>query len=230
MGFSVACLGDLAVSEPLRRALFLGATYNPLSTACLAAVADIVPEVIVADHDATRGSAVATLRRMMRESGLRGVIERTVLVGSARARIALRGLRLPLSGATSVREVCVSRGLPRLNCADPNVPEFVKVVRALNVDVIVMANYPKILRRPLFSLPPLGTINVHPSMLPAYRGPHPLRSVIARGERQTGVTVHQVDAGIDSGPILAQRPIDVGPGGEAALMRRSASVAADLLR
>jgi methionyl-tRNA formyltransferase len=93
-----------------------------------------------------------------------------------------------------------------------------------------MANYPRILRHPVFSLPPFGTINVHPSMLPAFRGPHPLRWVIALGERTTGVTVHQVDAGIDSGPILAQRAIDVGAGGEAALLRRSATVAADLLR
>jgi methionyl-tRNA formyltransferase len=76
----------------------------------------------------------------------------------------------------------------------------------------VLANFSFILRGPFLAVPRLGSINVHPSLLPAYRGPYPLRWALANGERRIGVTTHFVDSGIDSGPILLQRIIDVRPG------------------
>ena len=76
----------------------------------------------------------------------------------------------------------------------------------------------------------MGIVNVHPSLLPRYRGPNPLYWVLDRGERETGVTVHYVDEGIDTGDIILQETLAIGPGDtEITLQRRSATLGAELL-
>ena len=71
-------------------------------------------------------------------------------------------------------------------------------------DALVVAAYGKILRPDVLAVPRLGVVNIHPSLLPRYRGTSPVQTAILDGERQTGVTVMLLDAGMDTGPILAQ--------------------------
>ena len=91
-------------------------------------------------------------------------------------------------------------------------PEAVSEIAALAPDVIVVAAYGKILPRELLALPRLGCINVHASLLPRYRGAAPIQWAIARGETETGVTIMQMDEGLDTGPMLLQRACPIAPG------------------
>ncbi len=116
-------------------------------------------------------------------------------------------------------------------CTNPNGPEFMQQVQLLGVDLIVVAGFARILTRALVDVPRLGCINVHPSLLPHYRGPEPFYWVLANLEKTTGVTIHHVDEGIDTGDIILQRELEIRPNEtETTLMQRSAIVAGELLR
>ena len=80
---------------------------------------------------------------------------------------------------------------------------------AIAPDVCIVAAYGKILPEWMLSIPRLGCINVHASLLPKYRGAAPINWAIANGERETGVTIMQMDAGLDTGPMLACRGIEI---------------------
>ncbi len=78
-------------------------------------------------------------------------------------------------------------------------------------DAIVVASYGKILPQAILDLAPLGAFNVHPSLLPLYRGATPLQSVLRDGRTETGVTIMMMDAGMDTGDILMQEPRPIRP-------------------
>jgi methionyl-tRNA formyltransferase len=100
----------------------------------------------------------------------------------------------------------------------------------LSPDACVVAAYGKILPPWLLAIPRLGCINVHASLLPKYRGAAPINWAIANGERQTGVTIMRMDAGMDTGPMLAKRAIPIGAEETAPeLSARLARLGADLL-
>ncbi len=86
-----------------------------------------------------------------------------------------------------------------------------EAVAARRPQAVAAACFPWRVPAAVRALPPLGCLNVHPSLLPAGRGPEPVFWTLRRGERQTGATVHQMDAGFDSGPIVAQAGIAVPP-------------------
>ncbi len=88
----------------------------------------------------------------------------------------------------------------------PTDPAFLKRLRDLQPDIGVVVAYGHILRPELLALPPRGMINVHPSLLPGLRGAAPVEWAIIRGHETTGVTIMQLDAGMDSGPVLHQIP------------------------
>jgi len=97
-------------------------------------------------------------------------------------------------------------------------------------DALVVACFPWRLRRSWLELAPLGALNLHPSLLPAYRGPTPLFWQLRAGETRTGVTLHRLDEGIDTGEILAQAPLPFPDGlGWDALEERLAALGARLL-
>jgi methionyl-tRNA formyltransferase len=82
---------------------------------------------------------------------------------------------------------------------------------ALRPDVGVVAAYGEILRKAVLAIPPLGYLNIHPSLLPRHRGPTPVPGAILAGDAETGVTVMKLDAKMDAGPILAQQRIPLPP-------------------
>lgn len=93
---------------------------------------------------------------------------------------------------------------------DANSAASTEFVRDGWPDVMLMATFHQILRRPMVEIPALAFLNVHCSLLPEYRGPDPIGTALRAGVPYTGVTVHRVDEGVDSGEILAQERIAVG--------------------
>ena len=79
----------------------------------------------------------------------------------------------------------------------------------LNPDLIVIASFTKVLPQEIIYLPKLGTINVHPGLLPNYRGAHPINWALINGEKQTGITIHYVDEKVDTGAIIIQKKIPI---------------------
>jgi len=79
------------------------------------------------------------------------------------------------------------------------------------IDLVVLAGYMHLLTRAFLDRFPERIVNVHPSLLPAFPGAHPLEDALAAGVETTGVTVHLVDDGVDTGPVLRQEPVTVRP-------------------
>jgi methionyl-tRNA formyltransferase len=89
--------------------------------------------------------------------------------------------------------------------------EFIETLRKINPDIIVVSAYGQILPKEILFLPKYGCINIHASLLPAYRGAAPINWAIIRGESRTGITIMQMDEGMDTGAILLQESILIGP-------------------
>ena len=109
-----------------------------------------------------------------------------------------------------VKEAALERGLPVFQPPSLKRAEAQDELVGLAPDVIVVAAYGLFLPRATLDLPPLGCLNVHPSLLPKYRGPSPVASAILSGDADTGVTVIKLDEGMDSGPIIAQCETPIG--------------------
>ena len=82
--------------------------------------------------------------------------------------------------------------------------EFLEYLKSLNPDLNIVVAYGKIIPKEIIELPKYGTINIHPSLLPAYRGPSPVQTAILNGEKETGVTIMQIDEEVDHCPIFSQ--------------------------
>ncbi|MGN0827269.1 MAG: methionyl-tRNA formyltransferase, partial [Kiritimatiellia bacterium] len=128
------------------------------------------------------------------------------------------------------RRRALELGLKTLVPENINAPEILATLRALKPDLIVVVAYGQFLGNELLSLPPLGCVNLHVSLLPAYRGASPIQTAILRGETVTGVTLMQMDPGMDTGPILATTSTPIAPEETAGeLAARLAPLAARLL-
>ena len=104
-------------------------------------------------------------------------------------------------------------------------------ISALHPDAICVACFPYRLPQEILRIPHLGSLNVHPSLLPDNRGPDPLFWTFRRGDAFTGVTIHLMDVGLDTGAILLQKRLEVPDGiGELLLEQRLADSGAELLR
>src|SRR5204863_3311740 len=110
-----------------------------------------------------------------------------------------------------IKAIAESAGIPVLQPASINTPEGIAALREFRSDLLVVAAYGQILSREVLSLPPLGGINVHASLLPKYRGAAPVAWAIYHGESRTGVTIIKMSVHLDAGDILAQEAVDIGP-------------------
>lgn len=110
-----------------------------------------------------------------------------------------------------VKQLALAHGIAVHQPAKIKTNEEVRAVfEAVKPDACVVAAYGKILPQWLLDIPRLGCINVHASLLPRYRGAAPINWAIAGGERETGVTIMQMDAGMDTGAMLAKSSIEIG--------------------
>lgn len=89
--------------------------------------------------------------------------------------------------------------------------EFQQHLQELAPDVVVVAAYGKILPQAVLDTPRLGCINIHASLLPRHRGAAPISAAILAGDKETGITIMLMDAGMDTGPMLARRSLPIGP-------------------
>ena len=143
-------------------------------------------------------------------------------------RPASRGRRLL---APPVKAYAAERGLPVFQPASLRRDgEARGQLASMAPDLIVVAAYGQLLPADILAIPRLDCLNVHPSLLPRYRGPSPVASAILDGAAVTGVTVMKVDEGMDTGPIVASRETRIGPRETAdELTERLFGMGADLL-
>jgi methionyl-tRNA formyltransferase len=139
-----------------------------------------------------------------------------------------RGLELT---ASPVKQKALELGLP-VTQPDKikNNQDFRDQLAALHPDAIIVVGYGRIIPQWMIDLPPFGNLNLHASLLPRYRGAAPIQWAIASGEKVTGVTTMRIDAGLDTGDILQQKEVLIGPKDTAVTLAPSlASVGADLM-
>ncbi|MCI1223927.1 MAG: methionyl-tRNA formyltransferase [Bifidobacterium subtile] len=118
-----------------------------------------------------------------------------------------RGRRLEPS---PVKQAALELGLPVLEC-DPNEPAFVDELLATGAEAAAVVAYGRILKESVLEALPMGWYNLHFSLLPQWRGAAPVQRAIWAGDTLTGATVFRITRGMDSGPILAQSTIEIGP-------------------
>jgi methionyl-tRNA formyltransferase len=109
-----------------------------------------------------------------------------------------------------VKQVALETGVPVHQPAKIRAPEFQPVLEALAPDAIVIIAYGQIIPARLLTIPKLGWINLHASLLPKYRGAAPINWAIVNGETITGITTMRIDAGMDTGDMLLQQEISIG--------------------
>lgn len=110
-----------------------------------------------------------------------------------------------------MKEAAIERGTDVFQPDSVNQPESLEHLKTWNADLFVVAAYGQILSADLLSIPRLGAINVHGSLLPKYRGAAPVQYAIWKGETETGVTIFQIEPKLDAGPMLAVEKISIGP-------------------
>lgn len=93
-----------------------------------------------------------------------------------------------------------------------NSENFSKFLVKENIDVVLVGSWREKFKREIINIPVIGTVNVHPSLLPEYRGPNPYLQSILHGEKKSGVTFHLMNEKFDAGPILSQKEIEILPG------------------
>lgn len=129
-----------------------------------------------------------------------------------------------------VKELAESRGIPALTPTRVRRPEEIEKIRELSPDLILVAAFGQILPKELLDIPKYGCLNVHASLLPAYRGAAPIQHAILDGCTETGVSIMLMDEGLDTGAILAKKSIPIAPdetGGS--LFDKLASLGSELL-
>lgn len=125
---------------------------------------------------------------------------------------------------TPVGEWCEAQSL-RVDKPDSvNSPEFIRLLREISPDMIFVSSFGQLLKQEILSLPRLGCINLHASILPAYRGASPLQAAILAGDRITGVTFMQMEKGLDTGAVYHVCEYEILPGQKADELEHSLGV------
>lgn len=104
-----------------------------------------------------------------------------------------------------VAEIAKNHNIPLYLPSKPS--EIIDDIRSLQPDIAVLVAYGRIISQKVIDLFPSGIVNIHPSLLPKYRGPTPIESAILNGDEKTGVSIMQLSAGMDDGPVYAQKDI-----------------------
>jgi len=129
-----------------------------------------------------------------------------------------------------VKTLALELNIPVMQPEKLRAPEAMTQLREWKPDLIVVAAFGQILRQDVLDLPRYGCINVHASLLPRWRGAAPINAAILAGDEETGVTIMQLDAGVDTGPMLAAKSIRIGRDDTAgSVFQALSTLGADLL-
>lgn len=145
--------------------------------------------------------AIPTLSWLLRNADVRAVVAQP-------DRPRGRGQKV---GAPPTKVLAALTGVPVLQPLKMKDPALWDALRAFGAEVFVVIAYGRILPPQILAIPPRGCVNVHASLLPAYRGAAPIQWAILRGEEKTGVCLMQMEEGLDTGPVLARRETPIGP-------------------
>jgi methionyl-tRNA formyltransferase len=152
---------------------------------------------------------------------------RVVAVLTQPDRPAGRGMQLV---ASPVKQLALQHGLPVLQPATLKTEEAQREVAALDADVMVVAAYGLILPKAVLQLPRHGCLNIHASLLPRWRGAAPIPRAILAGDAETGITIMQMDEGLDTGGMLLRRACPIASDDTAATLHdRLAGMGADCI-
>jgi methionyl-tRNA formyltransferase len=110
---------------------------------------------------------------------------------------------------SAVKKYALEQGLNILQPKNLKHPDFIEEVRSLKADLQVVVAF-RMLPEVIWNMPPMGTINLHGSLLPKYRGAAPINWAVIRGEKETGVTTFLLKHEIDTGDVLMQQSISIG--------------------
>ena len=110
---------------------------------------------------------------------------------------------------TPVKETALKYNLPVYQPKKVREPEFVELLRSLKPDVMVVAAFGQIITKEILEMPKYGCINVHASLLPAYRGAAPIQWAVINGDKESGVTIMQMDEGIDTGDMIEKAVVPI---------------------
>jgi len=102
--------------------------------------------------------------------------------------------------------------IPSVRIASKNEDDIIKIFEAYNIDIIVMAGWMRVVSKKFIDAFPGRIINLHPSLLPKYKGLHAIRQAIEAGESETGCSVHYVTEELDSGAVIRQTEVPILPG------------------
>ncbi len=133
---------------------------------------------------------------------------RIVAVYTQPDRPAGRGQQV---AASAVKQCALRHGVPIEQPGTLKDPAAIERLGQWSADLMVVAAYGLLLPQSVLDAPRLGCINIHASLLPRWRGAAPIQRAIAAGDAQTGVTIMQMEAGLDTGPMLLERPTPIGP-------------------
>ena len=119
-----------------------------------------------------------------------------------------RGQKIQLG---PVKALALSNQIPVVQPLKMKDPAFLEILQGWNPEVIIVAAFGRILPSQILQMPRRGCLNVHGSLLPKYRGAGPIQWAVINGERQTGITIMKMDVGMDTGAILSQETVPIGP-------------------
>jgi hypothetical protein len=182
----------------------------PAINALFGAVGDQISLVVLSNRFGGRhGGMARQLLKGIRRSGLRLTLWLGFDIVAAQwtATIA-RMLGVGRAELLSVRALAARHGAQVVETNDVNGTACLQVLEAHSPDIILVLNFDQILRQPVIGASNRGIVNVHPSLLPAFRGPCPVFWAMAEGRRELGVSVHLIeDQEIDAGPVIAQASV-----------------------
>ncbi len=163
-------------------------------------------------------------------SALRALIEagyEIVLVLTQPDRPSGRGMKLT---ASPVKQLALAHAIPVHQPVSLTVEAAQATLARANAEVMVVAAYGLLLPPAVLALPKYGCLNIHPSLLPRWRGAAPIERAILAGDEETGVSMMQMDEGLDTGPVLLTRAIPITPIDTGATLRaKLARLGADLI-
>src|SRR5262245_12952209 len=110
---------------------------------------------------------------------------------------------------SAVKQVALKNGLGVFQPSSLKDPEAIEKIAAARPDVLVVAAYGLLLPEPMLGIAPRGAINIHASLLPRWRGAAPIQRALLAGDRETGISIMQMDAGLDTGPVLAAHRLPI---------------------